>query len=289
MGKPKRFNDYDEGVEISRRVIENYGRERQARSIGSAFRGAALSPPISVTSTSSTTTGVFGLGDPIILHEEDLGNCSGSITIDWSLANKFRAVLTGNCTVTFTNTPPNEGFVQQMVLEVKQDTTGGRSLTFSDSFENDHVPVVAKGANIYSVWAFFASNRGTEVIFSFNTYQSQALLIALSDELSTLQPSNTVPAVTFRMPYPMTITSVTASLTTASSAGDTVIKIHESGSSILSTNLTIDSMEESSTTAATPVVISDPDLATDAQIEIFLTTAGASATGLKVAIIGYLT
>ena len=289
MGKAKRYNAYDSDVAASRERVEQAGRDRQVFSTGSSFRSAPFQPNIATTSTSTGAGGTFGIGDPIILHEEDLGNCSGSMTVDWSLANKFRAILTGDCTASFINTPPDEGFVQQMVLEVRQDGTGGHSLTFADSFENDHVPVVAKGANIYSVWAFFASNRGTEPIFSFNTYQSQALLIALSDELSDLQTSSTIPAVTFRMPYPMTITSVTASLTTASSAGSTIINIKESGTTIFSTNLTIDSMEESSTTAATPVVISDPDLASDAEIEMFINTAGASTSGLKVALIGYLT
>jgi len=290
MGKAKRFNTYDSAVSESRKLVEEYGLQRQKQSIGSSFRSMPFVPAIATLSVAGAS-GVFGLGDPIILHEEDLGNVTGSVNIDWSKANKFRGILTGNATLSFINTPPNEGFVQQIILELKQDGTGGRTVTFADSFENDHTPIIGKEPNEYNVWAFFASNRGTEPIFSFNTFQSTALVIALSDEDSPLNfASTSVPAVSFRMPYPMIVTDVKISVRTATSGSGMTCDVHDSGTTILSTKVTIDAAETTSKTAATPPVISDNELADDALIELFMDTrdSGAAARGLKLTVFGYI-
>ena len=77
-----------------------------------------------------------------------------------------------------------------------------------------------------------------------------------------------------------------ASLNVASTSGAVTIDVNEGGSTIFSTALTIDQDEKTSTTAATAAVISDPDLADDAEITIDVDGAGASATGLKITFIG---
>jgi len=65
------------------------------------------------------------------------------------------------------------------------------------------------------------------------------------------------------------------------------VDINEGGTSILSTKLTIDNTEKTSTTAATPAVISDTALADDAEITIDIDQIGnGTAKGLKVTIIG---
>jgi hypothetical protein len=90
------------------------------------------------------------------------------------------------------------------------------------------------------------------------------------------------------MPRAVTLTSVRASLTTAQASGSIfTVDINEGGSSILSTKLTIDNTETTSTTAATPPVISDTALADDAQITIDIDQIGnGTAKGLKVMLIG---
>ncbi len=57
---------------------------------------------------------------------------------------------------------------------------------------------------------------------------------------------------------------------------------------ILSTKITIDASEKTSTTAATPPVISDTALADDAEITIDIDTVGSgtAGAGLKVTLIG---
>lgn len=110
------------------------------------------------------------------------------------------------------------------------------------------------------------------------------LVVACSDESTAIDSTGT--KVTFRMPYAMTLTAVRASLTTADTTGITV-DINEGGTSVLSTKLTIDAGEKSSTTAATAAVISDGALADDAEITVDVDSVGNGvATGLKVALIG---
>jgi hypothetical protein len=108
--------------------------------------------------------------------------------------------------------------------------------------------------------------------------------IAVGDETTAITTGTA--KVTFRMPHAMTLTAVRASLTTASSSGIPTVDINEGGSTILSTKLTIDASEKTSTTAATAAVISDTALADDAEMTIDIDVAGTDAAGLKVWLIG---
>lgn len=108
--------------------------------------------------------------------------------------------------------------------------------------------------------------------------------VAASDETTAITTGTA--KVTFRMPFAMTLTAVRASLTTASTSGVVTVDINEGGSTILSTKLTIDQDEKTSTSAATPAVISDAALADDAEMTIDIDGAGTGATGLKVLLIG---
>lgn len=110
-------------------------------------------------------------------------------------------------------------------------------------------------------------------------------VVACSDESTAIDSTGT--KITFRMPHAMTVTAVRASLTGACSTGTFTVDINEGGATILSTKLTIDATEKTSTTAATPAVISDSALADDAEITIDVDDTGDdTATGLKVTLIG---
>jgi hypothetical protein len=111
--------------------------------------------------------------------------------------------------------------------------------------------------------------------------------LAVSDESTALSAGTS--KVTFRMPHAMTVTAVRASLNVAgTTSGITTIDINEGGTSILSTKLTIDLTEKTSTTAAIPAVISDASLADDAEITIDIDAIsdGATEKGLKITLIG---
>lgn len=110
------------------------------------------------------------------------------------------------------------------------------------------------------------------------------ITVAISDETTALTTG--LAKATFRMPHAMTLTAVRASLTTASTSGLVTFDINESNTSILSTLLTIDQDEKTSTTALTAAAISDSALADDAEITIDIDGAGTGAAGAKITLIG---
>ena len=114
----------------------------------------------------------------------------------------------------------------------------------------------------------------------------EAIVIACSDETSDLTTGTA--KVTFRMPFAMTLSDVRASVGTAPTGATVTVDINEGGTSILSTKLTIDATEKTSTTAATAAVISDSALADDAEITIDIDQVGSTVAGagLKVTLIG---
>ena len=119
--------------------------------------------------------------------------------------------------------------------------------------------------------------------------KTEALIFAVSDETTALTAGTS--AGVFRMPYGFTLTAVRASVTTAGTGSVITVDINESATTILSTKLTIDATEKTSTTAATAAVISDTALADDSEITIDIDTvdSGGVGAGLKVYLIGYQT
>lgn len=143
----------------------------------------------------------------------------------------------------------------------------------------DTVARLAVGTNGYRLVA--ASGETTGLKWEA---QPEVIIVAVSDETTAITTGTA--KVTFRMPFAMTLTAVRANLNTASGSGNPTVDINESGSTILSTKLSIDAGELTSTTAATAAVISDANLADDAEITIDIDTAGTGAKGLKVSLIG---
>tara|TARA_R100001509_G_scaffold81044_1_gene45636 strand:- start:157 stop:1350 length:1194 start_codon:yes stop_codon:yes gene_type:complete len=140
----------------------------------------------------------------------------------------------------------------------------------------------------------YAANAGTYADPSLATMiwadagntVTESFIIAASDETTDLTTGTG--KATFRMPYAFTLTGVRASVSTAPAGSVITVDINEAGTSILSTKITIDAGEKTSTTAATAPVISDSALADDAEITIDIDTIGSSTagTGLKVTLIG---
>lgn len=111
-------------------------------------------------------------------------------------------------------------------------------------------------------------------------------IVACSDETTAITAGTA--KVTFRAPYAFTLTAVRASVTTAPTGSTIIIDINESGTSVLSTKLSIDASEKTSTTAATAAVISDSAIADDAEITIDFDQVGSTiaGAGVKVVLIG---
>jgi hypothetical protein len=114
------------------------------------------------------------------------------------------------------------------------------------------------------------------------------MTIACSDETTALTTGTA--KVTFRMPCAIVLTAVRASVTTAPTGGTLLtVDINESGSTILSTKLTFDASEKTTTTASTPAVISDANLSDDSEITVDIDAVGSTiaGAGLKVTLIGH--
>jgi hypothetical protein len=112
-------------------------------------------------------------------------------------------------------------------------------------------------------------------------------VIACSTEATPL--STGTAKVTFRMPTAGTLTAVKATVTTAPVGSALIVDINEAGTSLLSTKLSIDDGEETSTTAATPAVISDSALADDAEITIDVDQVGSTTAGAGLKVYLYVT
>lgn len=141
--------------------------------------------------------------------------------------------------------------------------------------EDENILLVWNGSSFDEV-AVFASGNPTE-----------SIIVAVSDETTDLETGTA--KLTFRMPYAFTLTAVRASVTDAPTGAALQVDINEGGASILSTELTIDDGEKTSTTAATPAVISDTSLADDAEMTIDIDVVGSTnaGKGLKVTLIGH--
>jgi hypothetical protein len=158
------------------------------------------------------------------------------------------------------------------------DTIGGLTAT-TDNF------MQAKA----SAWASRTPAQVAADLSSLIT-PTECICIAVSDETTALTAGTA--KATFRMPYAFTLTDVRASVTTAPTGGTLLaVDVNESGTTILSTKLTFDASEKTTTTAATPRVISDSSLADDAEMTVDIDAIGSTiaGAGLKVYLIGHRT
>ena len=167
--------------------------------------------------------------------------------------------------------------------------TKGQIHTFST--ENTALDV---GSNNYVLTADSGEATGLAWLDSGSIKHQVALVIACGDETTAIDAIGQ--KISFRLPYNMTLNAgsagITGSLVTAGTGANLfTVDINESGSTILSTKLTFDATETTTTTAATPVVIYDTALAADSiiTIDVDQLDSGGVAAGLKISLIGSVT
>lgn len=141
-----------------------------------------------------------------------------------------------------------------------------------------------------AVWGTFGDVQDGGVVPYVAPAVAKEIGLAVSNEASNLVASTTTAALTFRMPYAMTLTAVRASVTTAPTGSTIEVDINEAGASVLSTYLSIDINDKTSVGATSTAVISDSALADDAEITVYIRQAGSTipGTGLKLWLIGTL-
>lgn len=210
----------------------------------------------------------FNGGNPLILFDTGdyilLDRASNAMAFHPGGVNRF--LLDGNGIPIWqpgTATPPTLGTNGQIAMTPVSNTNLRFSHRGSDgTTRNGNIPLSTDGA-------------------------MESITVAASDETTNLTTGTN--KVKWRMPYAFTVTAVRASLSTAQTAGSIfTVDINEGGTTILSTKLTIDNNELTSVTAATPPVISDANLADDAEMSIDIDQVGtAGARGLKVTLLGF--
>lgn len=138
-----------------------------------------------------------------------------------------------------------------------------------------------------SASAFAYASLGPGVFMDGTTLRAEEWLwVACSDEVTALTTGTA--KVTLRMPYAATLLAVRANVKTAPTGSTLIVDINEAGTTILSTKLSIDASEKTSTTAATAAVISDSDLADDAEITFDIDQVGSTVAGVGLKVGLYL-
>ena len=257
-----------------------------------------------ISTKSVYVTGTAGNGHIHMKHQSADATATGQSTAIWADTNgdikwkndgNYKTILktssnTADRTYTFPNsdctlTPDSRSI---SINGTTQDLSADRTYTVTDA--NLSTSDVTTNNVSTSKHGFVpkAPNDSKKYLDGTGAWTSLPIEIqvACSDETTALTTGTA--KITFRTPCAITVTAVRASLTTAQTSGNIfTVDINEGGTSILSTKLTIDNTEKTSTTAATAPVISDSSLADDAEMTIDIDQIGnGTAKGLKVTIIG---
>ncbi len=164
--------------------------------------------------------------------------------------------------------------------------TGNYSSVYTTVNSNSATTWNYQGTDIKALTGNYSSVY-TTVNSNSATWRLEDFIVSCSDESTNL--TTTTSAVTFRVPFGMYLNSVRASVNVAPIGSTIVVDVKQSGSSIFSTKLSIDANEETSTTAATPAVISNPNLTDDSKVVVSIDQVGSatSGKGLKLTFKGY--
>lgn len=192
-----------------------------------------------------------------------------------------------------------DGDVKRVITDVELDGSGGGGgtviggpitsgdLTMSSGVILGRTSVGTGAIQEITPTTGLTLSGGTLSVDGTQVKSIEHIIIACSDESTAITTG--AAKRTFRMPYAFTLTEIPrASVNTAPTGSPIVIDINEAGSSILSTKLSIDASEETSTSAATAAVLSDSSLADDAEITIDFDQVGSTiaGAGVKVVLIG---
>lgn len=273
----------------------------------------------SIASSGSTHTFNFGTGGARVTGVQTLSGVAP--TTDWTLGNEFVWSLSGDSTNTHVNVPTSAATTQPLYLTVTSDGTRTLRFSFSGPTTNWTSGFLLRPRSGQTLYSFYPRGSTLDISASPDSYATfdgyvyrrasstngfGAIDLASTNSVTGILPIANIAAipmvyeftlsdettaittgiskVKWRAPFAMTVTAVRASLSIASSSGIPTVDINESATTILSTKLTIDASEKTSTTAAAAAVISDSAIADDAEITFDIDVAGTGAMGLKVKI-----
>jgi hypothetical protein len=163
-------------------------------------------------------------------------------------------------------------------------TEASDDITLANTINDKKIDISVKnGSGVGKRATFTADTHSDEVILKGI---EEIIIVSLSDEETDLATGTG--KASFHMPYAMTLSKVKASVNTAPVGATIIVNIKENGTTILSTNLSIDASETTSETAASAAVISDAALADNSLITFDIDQVGGSTKGkgLKVTLYG---
>ena len=143
--------------------------------------------------------------------------------------------------------------------------------------------ISADAAGDYGTTLLGTAGIAAAAEIAIDSYFKNSFLIPVPDETTDITTG--VAKTTFRIPYPLTISDIRASVNTApTGVSGIIIDVNKNGSSILSTKLSIDPTEETSITAGIQPVISDNVLESDDEVTIDIDQIGSTnaCKGVKV-------
>ena len=102
-------------------------------------------------------------------HEVSNAAVTGTFTLDFSTANFFDLILTGNTTISPSGVPANTRMVSA-TLVAKQDATGGRTITWpaGTKYAGAVSPPATTNANAVDIWSIMTYDGGTTYIVSLS-------------------------------------------------------------------------------------------------------------------------
>ena len=102
-------------------------------------------------------------------HEVSNAAVTGTFTLDFSTANFFDLILTGNTTISPSGVPANTRMVSA-TLVAKQDATGGRTITWptGTKYAGAVSPPATTTANAVDIWSIMTYDAGNTYIVSLS-------------------------------------------------------------------------------------------------------------------------
>ena len=212
-------------------------------------------------------------GDEVVINDSHLDHVDFRVEGDTDTSLLFTNAGTDKVGIGLTS-PKTKLTVEGAFTLKEQADADGDTAAYGQIWVHDDTPNTL----------YFTNDAGNDILLS-----EEVFIISLSDETTDLTTGNG--KASFNMPFAMTLTGVKATVNTAPVGSTITVDINEAGSTILSTKLTIDASELTSSSAATAAVISDASLANDALITFDIDQIGSSTAGkgLKVTLYGYRT
>lgn len=299
------------GILIGRFIIRASGTtpERTQTAFGTAFSSANVVDHGSLAGLADddhtqyllvdgtrVMTGTLAMGANSITMTGSLAVTGSRVTKGWftDLESTNMPTVGGTSLSAVTETLTNKTLTDPKIDDIYDPVTGHRVLEFVGTQEGTggvaYLSLIEDGFSNPPNINFFASGSASNIDLILTPKGTGIVKGELKRFMVRLLASDTATATgttiggDFRIANrAITVKAVGAYVDTAGTTNTTTIDINEAGTTILSTKITIDSAEKSSTTAATAAVISDTAIAADAIVTFDVDAISTTpASGLTV-------